>query len=188
MQKKACEDAVYKIFCDFLAHRKQATPEWLTVTMKSRFNISEIIDDSTAKWHKYPPASSDIIDQLIANSPAALPEAYLFLLQTYNGGEGELAIEPGWFQLWSAEEVLKANQAYNVENFIPGFWGFGSSGGGELLAFDMLHSEPWRVVMILFIPMDKQEAVVICKDFLDFVKAMGHELIDDSDRAVVNLT
>jgi hypothetical protein len=115
---------------------------------------------------------------LISNVPFKLPEAYLSFLQMSNGGEGELAIEPGWFWIWSVEEVLEANQAYGIEECIPGFFGFGSNGGGELLAFDMRHGKPWTIVMIPFIPMEEQEALIIAEDFLDFVRAMGHELID----------
>ena len=50
--------------------------------------------------------------------------------------EGGLSVEPGWFQLWPPAEIERWNREYQVAEFAPEFLGFGSSGGGELLAFD----------------------------------------------------
>ncbi len=69
-------------------------------------NISDILKDPSAMWDREAPASSESIRKLVADSPIELPEEYLALLLCSNGGEGELAVEPGWFQLWSAEKVV----------------------------------------------------------------------------------
>jgi hypothetical protein len=71
---------------------------------------------------------------------------------------------------------LRQNAGYKVSEFIPGFFGFGSNGGGELLAFDTRGSEPWPIVMIPFIPMDVNEARQIASSFDEFVFAIGNEL------------
>jgi hypothetical protein len=75
--------------------------------------------------------------------------------------------------LWPAEEVVDYNQGYEVEMNIPGFFGFGSNGGGELFAFDTRQGKPWPVVMVPFIPMIADEAIVIADDFAEFVRAIG---------------
>lgn len=62
-------------------------------------------------------------------------------------------MDPGWFQLWPAEKVIEYNNSYKVAENVPGFFGFGSSGGGEMLAFDMRGGKPRKVVMIPFIVM-----------------------------------
>src|SRR6516164_8627856 len=65
-----------------------------------------------------------------------LPEEYA---QYYAGDgpkEGGLSVQPLWFQLWAPSEVEQLNRDYHVQEFAPGFLGFGSNGGGELLAFD----------------------------------------------------
>ena len=79
---------------------------------------------------------------------------------------------------WPAEEVIALNKSYEVEQNVPGFFGIGSNGGGELLAFDARSGKPWEVVMIPFIPMTVEEAIVIAKDFGVFIQAMGHEYED----------
>jgi hypothetical protein len=109
----------------------------------------------------------------VADAGKDLPEDYLALLLYSDGGSGNLGIEPGWLQLWSSADVLENNKDYEIEEYIPGFFGFGSSGGGELLAFDTRSGKPWKVVMIPFVPMSADLAIVIAKDFEEFIKAIG---------------
>ncbi len=79
--------------------------------------------------------------------------------------EGGLMVDPGWFQLWPLGEIEDLNLNYQVQEFAPGFLGFGSSGGGELLAFDSEGS----IVMIPFIGMAPNEAITIAASWSDFV-------------------
>src|SRR5512139_3305998 len=107
-------------------------------------NTSDILRDPTTKWKRESPAQSEAVQRLAAESKVELPEDYIALLHYSNGGEGELGVEPGWFQLWPAEKVMEFNQGYEVETNAPGFFGFGSNGGGEMLAFDMRGGKPWK--------------------------------------------
>lgn len=132
-----------------------------------------ILRDPAATWKSRLPASAAAIQALLVESGVELPGAYLLLLGVSNGGEGELAVEPGWFQLWQAEEVLARNADYQVAQHAPGFFAFGSSGGGELLALDMRGNKPWQVVMIPVIPMAASEAVVIAQDCEGFLAEMA---------------
>jgi len=108
-----------------------------------------------------------------------LPGSYLSFLAYSNGGEGPLAIEPAWFGIWPAEQFIDLNHSYKVDEWLPGFFGFGSSGGGELLAFDTRTPEPWKVVTVPFIPLDEEDAIVIAGSFEELVKAMGYEYPED---------
>ena len=135
--------------------------------------------EEAAKWQREPPAEEHELQKLIEQCGIELPNAYLDLLRYSNGGEGELGIEPGWFQLWPVEEVIELNQSYEVQTNLPGFWGFGSNSGGELLAFDVRRSTPFKVFMIPLIPMDEKAAVKIADDFESFACAMGKR--DDSE-------
>ena len=65
-----------------------------------------------------------------------VPAPYIGYFASDAPKEGALAVEPGWFQLWPPAEIERLNRDYHVPEFAPGFLGFGSSGGGELLAFD----------------------------------------------------
>jgi hypothetical protein len=135
--------------------------------------LSEIVNDPSTKWDRMPPADERSIGNLLANCKLDLPADYLSFLRLSNGGEGELPAEPRWFQIWPAEESLKANNDYNVQEFVPGFFGFGSGGGGELLAFDTRTAQPWKVYMIPFAPMQEEYAIEIAGSFIAFISAVG---------------
>jgi SMI1 / KNR4 family (SUKH-1) len=137
-------------------------------------DILEALRDGLSGWQTRPPgASPDVIDKLSVESPITLPVDYLNLLRFSNGGEGELGVEPGWFQLWPAENVVEHNRGYNLSEWLPGFFGFGSNGGGELFAFDARHGEPWPVVMVPFCPLDSAEAVTMASSFAGWLRALG---------------
>ncbi|OJW08347.1 MAG: hypothetical protein BGO49_13185 [Planctomycetales bacterium 71-10] len=124
-------------------------------------------------WYRRPAADPKAITALIASGPIEWPKEYLDLLEISNGGEGPLAVDPGWFSLWTAEEVLQLNLDYQVERGAPGFVGFGSDGGPELLAFNARRGPPYRVVMIPFGDIAIEEARPVAKDFASFLKAAG---------------
>ncbi|MEM7333463.1 MAG: SMI1/KNR4 family protein [Chloroflexota bacterium] len=131
-----------------------------------------------AVWHTQPPAKPNAIKKLKQKANIELPAEYIALLQFSNGGEGELRIDPGWFQIWPAENVIEFNLGYEVHIHIPSFFSFGTNGGGELLAFDTRGNEPWKIVMIPLLPMDTKLAIPICFDFKSFVKNIGLEYED----------
>jgi len=126
-------------------------------------------------WRGNPPASEFTIQKLLTDCGLKLPAAYLDQLRLSNGGEGDLAVEPGWVCFWPAEEVVKLNKNYEVGEFIPGFFWFGSNGGGELLAFKVKDSANWPIYMIPFIPMEEEYAEVVAEDFETFKDAIGYE-------------
>ena len=136
-------------------------------------DIAEILKD--ANWDKEEPAKPESIQKLIGSAGKELPKEYIALLRYSDGGEGRLGIQPGWLKLWSAADVLECNKGYKIEEYLPGFFGFGSSAGGELLAFDTQGGKPWKIVMIPFIFTSAKEAVVIAKDLEEFILAIGRD-------------
>lgn len=132
-----------------------------------------------AHWDREPPADESAIEALVEQSGVDLPQDYLAFLRFSNGGDGHINIEPGWFQIWPAEEVVESNQFFELEEELPGFFGFGSNGGGEMLAFDMRSSQPWPVVMVPFGPLEAEFAIKIADDFLSFADAIGRRMKDD---------
>jgi hypothetical protein len=95
-----------------------------------------------------------------------LPEEYVRYLADNGLKEGGLTVEPGWFQLWPPDEVGKWNQDYHVEESAPGFLGFGSNGGGEMLAFDI----EGHVVMIPFIGMSASDVRLVAGSWKEFTE------------------
>jgi SMI1/KNR4 family protein SUKH-1 len=136
-------------------------------------SVSDHLANVSGLWRGAPLAKPEAIAALVAASPIELPSSYLELLALTNGGEGDLRMEPGWVSLWPAEEVMRNNEQYEVGANIPRFLGFGSNGGGELLAFDARDSQPWPIVMVPFIPMEPHDVVVIARDFNEFLEAIG---------------
>ena len=122
--------------------------------------------------NRKPPAEEGEMQKLIERCGFELPESYLNWLGQSNGGEGDLSVAPGWYQLWPVEEVLELNQSYEVQENLPGFFGFGSNGGGELFAFDVRSPKQFKVFMIPFIVMNEKDAVEIASDFASFVAAI----------------
>lgn len=137
--------------------------------------LLDLLRDPDAAWSREPAANQQSIKQLRAAAHDRLPATYIAFLEYSNGGEGPLGVAPGWFVIWPAEEVIEGNRGYQVDKELPGFFAFGSNGGGELFAFDARGPQPWKIVMIPFIPLQTQLAVVVAESFEQFVKAMGHE-------------
>jgi hypothetical protein len=137
--------------------------------------VADFLSNPQVNWVKQAGASPESVERLASVAPLELPKAYLDLLLFSNGGEGDLGIEPGWFQLWSAETVIDLNDKYQVQENVPGFFAFGSNGGGEMLALDGRSQKPPQVAMVPFIPMEKDEAMIIAPDFETFIRSIGIE-------------
>ena len=133
-------------------------------------SISDLIRDPSAKWHRESPASPDAIRDLVEQASIELPNDYLTFLRHSNGGEGKLGMDPYWFQIWRAEEVVQFGTGYQVPEHVPGCFAFGSSGGGDLLAFDTRGPSPWPVVTIPCIGMALDTVRQIAGDFAEFVQ------------------
>jgi hypothetical protein len=122
------------------------------------------------------PASEGAIRQLIVNAGIELPSDYIAFLSKSNGGEGELGVEPGWFRIWEAEETLANNADYSTDKYVPEFFAFGSSGGGEMFAFDLREGHGGEVVMIPFVPMNIKDARKVARNFTEFASWFGRVL------------
>jgi hypothetical protein len=109
-----------------------------------------------------------------------LPNDYVELIRSVNGAEGELSIDPGWFQLWPVEEVLNLNHSYAVAEFHPRYFGFGSSGGGVMFAFKRDAEDSSKVFGIPFDSIDPKDIRVGAETFVAFAEAMGYPSPNDA--------
>ncbi|MDQ4122755.1 MAG: SMI1/KNR4 family protein [Acidobacteriota bacterium] len=137
----------------------------------SLFERLEIKSDS---WTCEPPASEAEIQNLVSHFGSNLPNEYLDLLRFCNGGEGDLALEPVLFRLWSTDEVIEANQDLQVSEFLPGFVMFGGDGANELFGF-RLDASDTKIYMIPMIVMSEEDAKVVAENFTEFIDAIGRE-------------
>ena len=144
--------------------------------MSPDFDIASHLQATPGIWRGVPGAEGSVLKKLSASAPIPLPSEYLELLAASNGGEGDLAIEPGWFCPWPAEEVLEQNEGYEIATYAPDLFGIGSNGGGELIAIDHSTASPFAVVMVPFIPLDRSELQMIAQSMSEFVQLIGVEI------------
>lgn len=78
---------------------------------------------------------------------------------------------PGYFVLWHPDEVEKNNAELNVATLAPGFVGFGSNGGGEMLAFDAKDA----VYCLPMIGMESRYAQKVADSWSEFRKRIRNE-------------
>jgi hypothetical protein len=92
-----------------------------------------------------------------------LPDVYVAYLQ--GGGVAEEFTEglPGYVALWHPDEIETNNRDLQVETCAPGYLGFGTDGGGELLAFDASGA----VFMLPMIGMEPRYANKIADSWLE---------------------
>jgi hypothetical protein len=71
-----------------------------------------------------------------------------------------------------------------VEYYAPGAFGFGSSGGGELFAFEYRDVRAGRILMVPLIPLDLREAGVIADNFGEFAVSVGVPMTTQPQKSV----
>jgi hypothetical protein len=126
-------------------------------------------DRLLAKVNSNPPVDPAAIRQLEPKLGFRLPDDYLSFLQQMNGGEG--FIGNAYVILWRMEELIEMNKAYQVAEYAPGLFLFGSDGGGEAFAFDT-RSEKKAVVAVPFVGMDSSLARPLAKTFEAFLEKL----------------
>lgn len=129
--------------------------------------------NSTPAWSRSPEASDTAIEALLAKSQWPLPDDYISYLRSSNGGEGEINVQPCYCQIWPAEDVFTFHSEFQVPEYAPGFLAFGSSGGGELIAFDMRESGRCPVVSLPCIGLSPAEAAPVAVSFADLTTHFG---------------
>lgn len=63
-----------------------------------------------------------------------LPDDYSEFIKCSNGAEG--FIGSNFLRLWKVEDLDTVNADYSVDECAPGYFVFGSNGGGSAYAFD----------------------------------------------------
>jgi hypothetical protein len=118
-----------------------------------------------------PPVSAGVIAEFESASGLRLPPEYKLFLQSCDGGEG--FIGPNAYVIfWRIVELLEMNKAYQVEEYAPGLFIFGSDGGGEAFAFDTREST-MPIVSVPFVGMELELAKPIGETFNDFVENLA---------------
>jgi hypothetical protein len=125
------------------------------------------------RYELNPPANSADVALLREQLPLLPADYFSFLLES-DGGEGFVGVEPGYFQLWRANEVARCSSEYEVPKYLPGYVAVGSSGGGELFVFPVSGTPPgiFRVPAIGMAPAGVRR---VARSFSAFVSEFGYE-------------
>jgi len=115
-----------------------------------------------------PGATDDEITTCARELNVQLPADYVAFLKTANGATGFIRKDRAYIELWSTDTMKKSNRGYEVAKYAPGLLLFGSDGGGEGFGFDM-RSDQWSVVVVPFVGMSWEDAVVNGTSFLNFL-------------------
>lgn len=114
--------------------------------------------------------SDENLEKYLPQLPPNLPKSYIDFLRKYNGANGDLPIQPLYFQLWKIDKLIQANQEYEIKQYLPNYFGIGGNGGGELIAINL---ENQKIFAIPFIVMEEKDAWLIAESFEDFEKLFG---------------
>ncbi len=100
------------------------------------------------------------------------PSEYIQFLKYSNGAKGMLG--KNFLVIWRANEVLSINKRYEVELFAPGLFLFGTDGGNEGYGFDH-RAKDITIVKIPFIGLGWNDAIIICRNFIEFMCKLKSE-------------
>ena len=73
----------------------------------------------------------------------------------------DIPVQPWICEFWPLDELLKFNEEYEVEKYAPGYFGFATSGGGEMFAFSPLGA----IVCLAFIGMSAEEELPVASSW-----------------------
>ena len=93
-----------------------------------------------------------------------LPEE---LVKYHHSGKSlycSIPVEPWGCELWPLDQIEQHNEGYKVDTYVPGYVGFGSSGGGEMFAF----SPSGAIVCLRFCSFDANEELHIADSWKQF--------------------
>lgn len=124
-----------------------------------------------AKFNGNPPVGLSALQAFQKAAAFHLPQDYVEFLQRTNGGEGLIG-QNAYVILWPVEDLLEMNRAYQVDEYAPGLFIFGSDGGGEAFAFDR-RSDKMPVVSVPFVGMDLSLIQPLGSGFQAFLEELG---------------
>ncbi len=101
-----------------------------------------------------------------------LPVSYINLLRVSNGGYADLNISPWTIDFWAAENIIRLNHEYRVDEGAPHFLAFGSNLGEEVLAFDKREGAKSGVYMLPWHTPDESDALKVANNFERLVAAI----------------
>lgn len=114
-------------------------------------------------------ASESLVNVLKDNEPG-IPQDYLEFLRFSNGAVG--FIGKSYIKIWSIDEVVDLNEAYEIYSNHPGLLYIGTNGGGEAYAIDLRPESKARYGMIPFITIGFNDLLPYGNSFMEFLDSV----------------
>lgn len=83
-----------------------------------------------------------------------------------------ISIQPWGCEFWPLNEVIEYNEDYQVAEFAPGYFGFATSGGGEMFSL----SPSGRIVCLAFVGMNPKEELLVAETWQHFEGMLSNAL------------
>ena len=126
--------------------------------------MKQLLEKLTNSFDTASPATLSAIETAEKFLNLKLPTDYKDFLQFTNGLEGKT--KDSYLVLWSAEELVELNQAYNVKEFVANIILIGSDGAEEAFGFDTTNM---NIVKLPFIGMGHIANEKLSDTFGDFL-------------------
>ncbi len=84
----------------------------------------------------------------------------------------EIAVQPWLCEFWPFDGLISYNNDYEVADWAPGYFGFATSGGGEMYAL----SPSGKVVCLAFVGMSPNEELPIAQSWSNFESMLKNAL------------
>ncbi|MDQ5823653.1 MAG: SMI1/KNR4 family protein [Chloroflexota bacterium] len=122
--------------------------------------------------------SLEVVERVQKELGFELPSDYANFVTLHNGGQGWVG--SSYLMLWSVEKIAAVTEEAGFAEFCPGFYIFGSNGGGEAYAFDA-RSGDLSIVEVPYIG-GPEDAIYCGRTFQEFFEFLYNRPSDgDTD-------
>lgn len=107
----------------------------------------------------------DEVETFLGHVDFNLPEGFIEFFKEANGAD--ISTDEKYVVLWALTEMVQLNKEYNVEEYAPEFFIFGSDGGDTAFVIEKSTGDIYEMP---FIGMSKEEAAFKGKTFTGFIE------------------
>lgn len=114
---------------------------------------------------KNPAPTANEIEEFLRQANFRLPQGFMDFFKGANGAD--ISTKEKYIVLWALTEMTQLNREYNVEEYAPEFFIFGSDGGDTAFAIE---KSTGKIFEMPFIGMSKEEAIFRADTFDGFLE------------------
>ncbi|MCD0465079.1 SMI1/KNR4 family protein [Flavobacterium sp. ENC] len=111
------------------------------------------------------PPTLEEIEVFLKQVDFILPVGFISFFKEANGAA--ISTEEGYILLWALTDMIELNNDYNVKEYAPEFFIFGSDGGDIAFAIEKNTGDIYKLP---FIGMSKEAAILKNNSFAEFIE------------------